>query len=141
MPSSPDSLAAQLQTAAAACAAVRHGTALPQALTKAARGLAPGPRGAVQDIAYRSMRQRGLADALLARLVERAPAEAVRELLVCALAQLVDPEPPYSAHALVDQAVEAAPQRAKGFVNAVLRRYLREGERLRAALEIGRAHV
>ena len=134
MPSSPDSLAAQLQTAAAACAAVRHGTALPQALTKAARGLAPGPRGAVQDIAYRSMRQRGLADALLARLVERAPAEAVRELLVCALAQLVDPEPPYSAHALVDQAVEAAPQRAKGFVNAVLRRYLREGERLRAAL-------
>jgi 16S rRNA (cytosine967-C5)-methyltransferase len=134
MPLSPDSLAAQLQMAAAACAAVRQGTALPQALTKAARGIAPGPRGAVQDIAYRSMRQRGLADALLARLVDRAPAEAVRELLVCALAQLADPEPPYSAHALVDQAVEAAPQRAKGFVNAVLRRYLREGADLRAAL-------
>lgn len=134
MPLSPDSLAAQLQLAAAACAAVRHGSALPQALNQTVHGQAPGVRGAVQDIAYRTMRRRGHADALLARLVERTPTESVRELLVCALAQLVDPEPPYPAHTLVDQAVEAAPARARGLVNAVLRRFLREGAALQAAL-------
>ncbi len=130
----PDSLAVQLQMAAQACAAVRRGAALPAAIAQATRQAVAGTRGAVQDIAYRSMRWRGRADALLSRLVERMPAEPVRELLVCALAQLNDPQPPYPAHTLVDQAVEAAPARTRGLVNAVLRRYLREAASLGQAL-------
>jgi 16S rRNA (cytosine967-C5)-methyltransferase len=54
----------------------------------------------------------------------------VDNLLTCALALLWPPGgPPYADHTLVDQAVKAARRRtpaAAGFVNAVLRRFLRE---------------
>ncbi len=131
----PDTLAAQLRAAALAVGSVRSGTALPKALAQASRNIpSPGARGAIQDIAYRTMRRRGSADALLARLVERQPADPIRELLVCALALLTDAQPAYTEHALVDQAVEAAPMRARGLVNAVLRRCQRERASLDAVL-------
>lgn len=127
-------LRTQLHAAARVGVAVRAGVSLPEALQRATRGLSTADRGAVQDISYRTMRRRGSADALLALLAERTPADMVRELLVSALALVTDPDPPYAEHVLVDQAVEAVPAKARGFVNAILRRCLRERGALDGAL-------
>jgi 16S rRNA (cytosine967-C5)-methyltransferase len=137
-----DSLGFALLGAAHAVAAVRAGSALPQALsgTFARGGISPQARGAIQDIAFRTMRQLARADALLALLARKTPAQAeLRALLCCALALLCDDsEPaPYEAYTVVDQAVRAAAvepatSHAKGMVNAVLRRFLREREALLA---------
>jgi 16S rRNA (cytosine967-C5)-methyltransferase len=138
-----DSLAFALLNAARAVAQVREGTALPQALAKVfSQANAPAQaRGATQDIAYRTMRRLGRAEALLSRLTSKPPSPALLNgLLSCALALLSDPadQPggaPYEAFTVVDQAVTAAaadPQiaQAKGVVNAVLRRFLRERDAL-----------
>jgi len=136
-----DSLAFSLHGAAQAVARVRKGSALPQALAHsfAAASAPPQARGAMQDIAYRAMRQQGLTEALLALLVKRQPEqENLRGLLNCALALLAEPDnPAYEAFTVVNQAVSAAAAsvetaHAKGMVNAVLRRFLRERENLLA---------
>lgn len=94
----------------------------------------------MQDLAYRSMRRWGTARALLRELTDKPPTPpALRALLCCALALLSDDTPAYAEHTLVDQAVEAcgadrALVRAKGLVNAVLRRFLRERTALLARL-------
>ncbi len=137
---SSDSLAFALAGAARALAAVDAGNALPRALAEvfAARTTPQATRGAIQDLAYRSMRRWGLARALLRELAERPPAQPrLRALLCCALALLADEAPAYAPHTLVDQAVEACAadrelQRAKGMANAVLRRFLRERDTLLA---------
>ncbi len=137
-----DSLAFALLGAAQAVAGVRAGTALPQALSARFAEhpqLPPSARGAMQDIAYRTMRRLGRAEALLRRLANKPPAPPVlHAMLCCALALLADTEedtvgerPPYEAFTVVDQAVAAAGAEprmahAKGMVNAVLRRFLRE---------------
>lgn len=129
-----DSLAFHLLGAARAVAQVRTGTALPQALAAVfAQTNSPAPsRGAMQDIAYRTMRQLGRSDALLKTLTNKPPAPLLQALLCCALALLADEDDaPYEAFTLVDQAVNAAAAEtslapAKGMVNAVLRRFLRE---------------
>jgi 16S rRNA (cytosine967-C5)-methyltransferase len=130
-----DSLAYQLAYAAQAVAAVRAGSALPQALAQIfARADAPPPaRGAIQDISYRAMRRLGVTDALLALLANKPPEpEVLRGLLDCALALLVDEEEAgYDGFTVVNQAVEAAAASpdmafAKGVVNAILRRFQRE---------------
>ncbi len=135
----PDSLALSLLAASHAVAAVSGGTALPQALTQvgARLQLTPQARGAAQDISYRTLRQLGRADTLLGAMTEKQPEPALlRSLLCISLALLSDPdEQAYDAFTLVDQAVsaaasEAAIAHAKGMVNAVLRRYLRETEQL-----------
>jgi 16S rRNA (cytosine967-C5)-methyltransferase len=134
----PDSLAFALDSAAQAVGAVRAGSALPAAIqtvvTSAAHAAA---RGAIQDIAYRTMRRLGLADALLHKLVRKAPPPQVTNVLACAFALLTDDEAhaAYAPFTVVDQAVSAIAARrefafAKGLVNAVLRNFLRE----RAAL-------
>ncbi|OON64775.1 16S rRNA (cytosine(967)-C(5))-methyltransferase [Massilia sp. KIM] len=138
-----DSLALSLLGAANAVARVRAGTALPQALAGvfAAYEAAPQARGAIQDIAYRAMRQLGRSEALLGLMTSKAPEPAMLHgLLVAALALLDPPEgsaPPYEAFTVVDQAVSAAAAHpdfahAKAMVNAVLRRFLREREALLA---------
>lgn len=138
----PDSLAFCLLGAASAVARVKAGTALPQALATAfARTHAPAQaRGAMQDIAYRAMRQLGRSEALLRLLARKAPAPAeLHALLCCALALMCAtddaPQAPYETFTVVDQAVtaasaDAALAQAKGMVNAVLRRFLREREAL-----------
>lgn len=137
----PDSLAYSLTGAARAVAKVKTGTALPQALAAVfAQTNAPAQaRGAMQDIAYRTMRERGRAEALLALLANKPPASAeLRGLLWCALALLCQSEEadaPYESFTIVDQAVTATAAdsdiaHAKGMVNAVLRRLLRERETL-----------
>jgi 16S rRNA (cytosine967-C5)-methyltransferase len=134
-----DSLAYSLLGAAHAVAQVREGTALPQALAIVfSRTNAPAQaRGAMQDIAYRTMRRLGRAEALLSRLASKPPSPALLHgVLCCALALIsdADDEPgkaPYEIFTVVDQAVTAAASdariaQAKGMVNAVLRRFLRE---------------
>lgn len=136
-----DSLAFSLAGAAQAVAYVLEGTALPQALSRVFMQLnaTPQARGAIQDIAYRTMRQVGRVDALITLMTNK-PVEPplLYSLMCCALTLLViekDETPPYGEFVVVDQAVNAAASNshmvfAKGMVNAVLRRFLREKESL-----------
>ena len=136
-----DSLALALLGAANAVAQVRAGTALPQALTTAfgVTAATPQGRGAIQDIAYRTMRQLGRTDTLIGLMTSKTPEPLMlASLLGCALALIDTPDgatPPYEPFTVVDQAVTLARSHpdlahAKGMINAVLRRFLRE----RAAL-------
>jgi len=130
-------LSQQLAHAAQAVLAVRQGRSLGDALAAV-----PAPlRAGVQALAFHALRELGSTEALVARLAERAPPPPLRALLCVALALLVAPDAPgtrYAAHTVVDQAVQAARhdkrwQRQAGFLNACLRRWLREAEALRAA--------
>lgn len=136
-----DSLALALLGAASAVARVRGGAALPQALGAvfAAYDATPQARGAIQDIAYRTMRQLGRTETLLGLMTSKAPEPPMLGGLLCAALALLDPPqgttPPYEAFTVVDQAVHAAASHpdfahAKAMVNAVLRRFLREREAL-----------
>ncbi len=136
----PDALAFALLGAASSLARVRAGTALPQALAEVAQAYdaTPQARGAMQDIAYRSMRQLGRSETLLGMMTSKAPEPPMLAGLLYAALALLDPidgEPPYETFTVVDQAVGAAAAHpdfahAKAMVNAVLRRFLREREQL-----------
>ncbi|MDQ1832813.1 16S rRNA (cytosine(967)-C(5))-methyltransferase RsmB [Massilia scottii] len=137
----PDSLALCLLGAANAVAQVRGGAALPQALLTAfgVTAAAPQARGAIQDIAYRTMRQLGRSETLLGLMTSKAPEPPMLASLLCCALTLIDTpdgaEPPYEVFTVVDQAVTVASSHpdmahAKGMVNAVLRRFLREREEL-----------
>jgi len=99
---------------------------------------APGRGQAlVQELAYGSLRHYGTLRALGARLATRPIGDAeVRALLVVALYQIRSTRAP--AFAVVDRAVEAVSLLgrgpARGLVNAILRRYLRERDALEAAV-------
>ncbi|WP_213298280.1 16S rRNA (cytosine(967)-C(5))-methyltransferase [Paraburkholderia sacchari] len=142
----PESLAFALDTAAHIVGVVRAGAALPAALTSTFAALphefSAVARGAVQDIAYRTMRRLGTVDWLIKQRVSKAPPPPVMNLLACALALLVDDEAhaAYTPFTVVDQAVRAIGARrdiafAKGLVNAVLRGFLRERESALAAAQ------
>ena len=129
-------LSEQLAHVAAAVLAVRQGRSLGDALATV-----PAPlRAGVQALAFHTLRRLGTCEALVTRLAERAPPPPLRALMSAALALLVAPDTPgaiYPAHTVVDQAVQAARsdrrwQRQAGFLNACLRRYLREADALEA---------
>lgn len=139
----PDSLAFSLLGAANAVSQVRTGTALPQALSRifAQTGASPQARGAIQDIAYRTMRQLARSQILLELMTSKAPEPPMlHALMCCALSLISSPgqsqdKMPYEDFTVVDQAVTVAASHpdlahAKGMVNAVLRRFLREKEAL-----------
>lgn len=127
-------LARLLEHAAGAVAAVRRGSSLADVLPRVPEPLRPG----VQALTFQALRRLGGALEARARLVPKTPPPAVDALLLTALALLwpgspeaPDDGPPYAEHTLVDQAVAATRERAPaaaGFVNAVLRRFLRERE-------------
>ena len=139
----PDSLAFALDGAARSLERVSAGTSLPQALstTFAAVQATPQARGAIQDICYRSMRSWGQSHALMGLLMDSPPSpERLGSLLCISLGLLADTTKPYADHTVVDQAVSACAAdpdltRAKGVVNAVLRRFLRERDRLLATTQ------
>ncbi|MES2153311.1 MAG: 16S rRNA (cytosine(967)-C(5))-methyltransferase RsmB [Pseudomonadota bacterium] len=137
----PDSLALCLLGAANAVAQVRAGVTLPLALGTAfgVTAAAPQARGAIQDIAYRTMRQLGRSEILLGLMTSKAPEPPMLAALLCCALALIDNAdggtPPYEAFTVVDQAVSVASAHpdmahAKGMVNAVLRRFLRERAQL-----------
>ena len=110
-----------------AVAAVRAG----RSLTELLAACPPELRGGTQALSFQVLRALGGAEAALALMAPKPPPPAVSSLLVTALALLWpgDVAPPYAEHTLVDQAVTAARARtpaAANFVNAVLRRFLRE---------------
>ncbi|MBB5467295.1 16S rRNA (cytosine967-C5)-methyltransferase [Paraburkholderia sp. CI2] len=143
---SPESLGFALDCAAQAVGAVRLGAALPAALQSVFVAVpednAAAARGAVQDIAYRTLRRLATAEWLIAKLVKKAPPPHVAHVLACALALLVDDEASaaYTPFTIVDQAVRVIGARrefafAKGLVNAVLRNFLRERDTLLASVQ------
>jgi 16S rRNA (cytosine967-C5)-methyltransferase len=124
-----------LQSAARIVGDVRAGTSASQAVPRIDASL----RGGAQALAFHALRHLGRAQALRAQLAKRAPAPPVDALLCTALALCWrEEDAPYAPFTLVDQAVEAAKRdertRAQAnFVNACLRRFLRERDALVAA--------
>lgn len=120
--------------AADAVQAVRAGQSLTDALARVPAEVRPG----TQALAFHALRWLAGAQAVRRLVAPRTPPPPVEALLTTALALMWPTgEPaPYAEHTLVDQAVMLARQRAPaaaGFVNAVLRRYLRERDALVAA--------
>ena len=122
-----------LEHCAAAVRAVRSGVSLNEALLRCPAPLRPG----TQALSFHALRWLGAALTVRALLVRRAPPPEVDALLLCAIT-LLWPDAParYAEHTLVDQAVGAARRIAPhsaAFVNATLRRFLRERTSVRAA--------
>jgi 16S rRNA (cytosine967-C5)-methyltransferase len=96
-------------------------------------------RAGTQALSFETLRRLGAAQAVQSLVAPKAPPREVSALLMTAIALLWPrAQPMYADHTLVDQAVHAARQRtpaASGFINAVLRRFLREREALVAAAE------
>lgn len=128
----PVALWQQLQAVAHALVLIRKGTSGTVALDAVAPVLRPG----VQALLFHVLRQLGRAQALRDQLVSRTPAPLADALLCSALAMAWDEEAaPYDPHTLVNQTVEAAKknrntQGQANFLNACLRRFLRERDAL-----------
>jgi 16S rRNA (cytosine967-C5)-methyltransferase len=123
------------QLAARAVQRVLEGATLPAALAAVDDQSATRGHALVQELAYGTLRHWGRLDALTRVLATKPISDSLLATLVAvALYQIDHTHAP--AFAVVDRAVEAAsllarPQ-AKGLVNALLRRYLREREALNA---------
>jgi 16S rRNA (cytosine967-C5)-methyltransferase len=134
MPDHPTSvpLWRQLQGAASLLLAVRNGQSMTAALENIDGQLRPG----VQALGFHALRWLGRAEAIRQHLAKRPPPPEADALLCVAIALVwTDVDAAYTAHTLVDQAVEAA-KRSEGtrhqasFINGCLRRFLREREEL-----------
>ena len=127
----------QLQLTAGALAAIRSGVSGSVAFEAVEPALRPG----VQSLGFQVLRRLGRAEALRRHLAKRTPPPPADALLCAALALAWDPaSSPYEPFTLVDQAVEAAKRnpgtRAQAsFINACLRRFLRERDELVEATE------
>ncbi len=132
-------LATQLHATARCVLAVEQGRSLGDALPRVAAPLRPG----VQALTFHTLRHLGTARAVVASLASRKPPPLVQALLCSAVALLQEATaatPRYAAHTVVNQAVEAARQdrateRQAPFVNACLRRFLRERAVLQARIQ------
>ncbi len=109
--------------------AVRSGRSLTEVLAACPADLRPG----TQALSFYVLRLLGSAEAARALLAPKTPPPKIDSLLVSALALLwpcaPGVQPLYTDHTVVDQVVSAARKRtpaSAGFVNAVLRRFLRE---------------
>jgi 16S rRNA (cytosine967-C5)-methyltransferase len=99
--------------------------------------LSPQQRGAVQDVAYGTLRHLGYIDAAIDRLLSRPLTDLpVRHLLRATIYQLLHTKA--HAYAIVNHAVPSAARlgfpKAQGLVNAVLRNFLRRRDELDAAI-------
>ena len=127
----------QLNAVATVLVAIRAGESGTAALNHVEPGLRPG----VQALVFHVLRWLGRAQALRQQLAQRAPPAQADALLCAALALAWREEgAPYDAFTLVDQAVEAAKRhpatrRQASFINACLRRFLRERAALVAATD------
>jgi 16S rRNA (cytosine967-C5)-methyltransferase len=110
-----------------------------RSLTELIAGVPTPARAGTQALSFETLRRLGAAQAVQSLVAPKAPPREVSALLLTAIALLWPREKAlYADHTLVDQAVHAARQRtpaAAGFINAVLRRFLREREALVAAAE------
>jgi 16S rRNA (cytosine967-C5)-methyltransferase len=121
-----------LQAVAHAVMQVTQGTSGTAALEAVSPTLRPG----MQALFFQVLRQLGRAQALRDQLVKRPPPALVDALLCSALALVWDEaQAPYEPFTLVNQAVETAKKTRAlhaqaNFLNACLRRFLREREAL-----------
>ena len=121
-----------LQATAGVAQAVHNGRSMTAAIEQVSKDIRPG----VQALSFQAMRWWGRAVAVRKQLARKAPPPAADALLCTALAlSWRDDLAPYAVHTLVNQAVEAARRhkdmRAQApFVNACLRRFLRERDAL-----------
>jgi 16S rRNA (cytosine967-C5)-methyltransferase len=124
-----------LQATAGVVASVRTGKSGTAAVESVPQALRPG----VQALAFQVWRNLGRAQALRTLLASKPPAPATDALLCVALALVWnEADAPYDAFTLVNQSVEAlkrnpATKAHANFVNACLRRFLRERVALVAA--------
>jgi 16S rRNA (cytosine967-C5)-methyltransferase len=122
----------QLQGAASVLQQVRTGMSGTAALASVPSELRPG----VQALVFQTLRSLGRAQALRQLLAQRAPPPAADALLCTALALgWHDQDAPYEVFTLVNQTVEAAKrspatQAQANFINACLRRFIRERDTL-----------
>lgn len=128
-------LSDQLHEVARCVLAVEQGRSLTEVLPQVPSVLRPG----VQSLTFQVLRHLGTARAVSRLLARRPPAPAALALLHTALALLIGDGQgaSYPPHTLVDQAVDAAKRgrdtrMQSGFLNACLRRYLRESPALLA---------
>lgn len=143
MTASPVPLSTQLQATARCVWAVQQGQSLSDVLPKVDGHLRPG----VQALTFHVLRNLGTVTAVARLLADRAPAPAALALMHTALALMLPSHAPadtgptwtsgvaYAEHTVVNQAVEAAKAdpklaRTAAFLNACLRRFLREREDL-----------
>jgi 16S rRNA (cytosine967-C5)-methyltransferase len=129
-------LAQLLLHTAEAVQAVRKGRSLTEALARCPAAARPG----TQALSFAVLRRLGVAEHLRKQLAPKRPPPQVEGLLLCALALLwPEGEAAYADHTLVDQTVQAVRRKAQasaGFVNAVLRRFLRERNELVASANV-----
>lgn len=126
----------QLDAVAKALHGILGGQSSKAVLAQVPQRLRPG----VQALLFQVLRNLGRAQALQKQLAPRPPAPKVSALLSTALALAWDEtQAPYPPFTLVNQAVEAAKNGAaraqSGFINACLRRFLRERDALVSATD------
>ena len=127
----------QLQAVAEVLQAIRSGVSGTAAMAQVAPALRPG----VQALLFHVLRSLGRAQELRHLLAKRAPPPPADALLCTALALAWhEQDAPYEAFTLVNQTVEAAKKNAAtraqaSFINACLRRFLRERDELVAATQ------
>jgi 16S rRNA (cytosine967-C5)-methyltransferase len=131
-------LAAALRDAAPIVARVAAGVSLAAQFERYAEGETETPRAALIDITHGTLRRYGRVQAIVRLLSRRETTDPVlHALLWCSLYALESGR--YADYTVVDQAVRAcgALERwsAKGYVNAVLRAYLRERASLDARVQ------
>ena len=125
----------QLQAVAEVLQAIRSGVSGTAAMAQVAPALRPG----VQALLFHVLRSLGRAQELRHLLAKRAPPPPADALLCTALALAWhEQDAPYETFTLVNQTVEAAKKNAAtraqaSFINACLRRFLRERDELVAA--------
>lgn len=123
----------QLQRTADVVEHVAAGHSANAALAAVSADMRPG----VQALAFQVWRNYGRARSLAAVLAKKAPHPWVHAVLCCGLALLSDGQQRYDDFTLVDQLVEAIKRRGPmkhqaPFVNACMRRYVRERKALDA---------
>ncbi len=127
----------QLQATAGMLQSIRGGVSGTAALERVAPELRPG----VQALIFHVLRSLGRAQALRQQLAPRRAPPPADALLCTALALAwQEQDAPYEVFTLVNQAVEAAKRspdtrQQASFINACLRRFLRERETLVAATD------
>jgi 16S rRNA (cytosine967-C5)-methyltransferase len=131
-------LATELAQAARVLAQVARGKSLTDEFDRLGAQLAGGSRAALIDLTHATLRRYGRGQAIVEALSRRGPPDTlVQALLWCALYALESGR--YGEHTVVDQAVKACVLlerwTAKGYVNALLRGFLRERAAIAARLE------
>lgn len=122
-------LAVELAQAARVVAQVARGRSLSDEFQRLGAQITQVSRAALIDLTHATLRRYGRGQAIVEQLSRRgAPEPLVQALLWCALYALESGR--YGAHTVVDQAVKACVLlerwTAKGYVNALLRGFLRE---------------